>query len=70
MGEVTGGQVGGSDGAVEVELAGPGVPLSGGWGGAGVVERMPQPSSLRLMVGMVASRTLGWWRRGQLRINV
>ena len=61
--------MGGSDGAVEVELAGPGVPLWGG-GGAGVIERVPQPSSLRLMVGMVASRTLGWWRQGQLRINV
>lgn len=34
--------MGGSDGAVEVELAGPDVPLSGA-GGAGVIERMPQP---------------------------
>lgn len=61
--------MGGDDGAVGAEVAGPGAPLSGA-GGAGVTERTSQPSSLWLTVGMVAPRTLAWWRQGQLRISV
>ena len=51
LGGATGGKTGCDDGedtepgAVEVELAGPGVPLSGE-GGAGVVKKMSQPSPL------------------------
>lgn len=69
LGEVTGGQVGGDDGAVGAEVAGPGAPCQGGGAGVTEVKDVPAPS-LQLTVGMVAPTDTAWWRQGQLRISV